>query len=330
MLDRLGKKIFAGVGAFLTVFGSNALSNAMQTKEKAIQNAAETVNRNSGGYSRNGALLSPRTLGELLLFGIGILGHNYKMKKDRIFLNNQCYDQFHKLLSENENLNENKNELNENKNELNEKINKLEQQVYKLKNDAKVKMDVKEFETFFEFLRNYVHPVREVIGDSHFWLDNWRDLDEEKWNFVPRRVAGWYYSIIGDLNLKRMYGAYDSNWKLSSHYYKIKKDIWDLGLTEEEIEEISKSTIPLGALDHASVRRNYGTEEILSSGFGLREYNGGVVKWGENCKKVFSKVQKFNSEKGWVLCEGFVTKSGKNEEGLVVRLTYGDVVGKNK
>ena len=349
MLNKLGKKICAGVGAFITVFGSNALSNAMQTKEKAIQNAAGTagnVNRNSGGYSRNGAILSPRTLLELLVGGGGIWGYGkYKNRsknvndvvgfQDQIDKLNEEKDELtkekNKLIGEKDELTKEKNKLIGEKNQFNkekdELTNEFNQLINEIKEREKGNIDAKKLGIFFEFLHDYVCPVNYLTGRDEYWLNNWSNLDTEKYKFIPYSVGENYYSIVGNLNLKRFFIDHEKNFKLSTKY-KTKKEKWDLNLDKEDIECISKAAIPLGALERASIHKGYNySNQVLSSDLGLDKYNSNCsAKWDENCKRVFSKINRFNYDQGYVLCEGFITEYGKNTEGLVVRLTYGELV----
>ena len=77
MSNKLGKKICAGVGAFMTVFGSNALISANEKAGLNVASNKSNVNRNSGdGYSRNGAIVSQRTGFELLFLAF-LGGYRY-------------------------------------------------------------------------------------------------------------------------------------------------------------------------------------------------------------------------------------------------------------
>ena len=151
-----------------------------------------------------------------------------------------------------------------------------------------------------------------------------------EYSFVPYTVGENYYSIVGELNLEKVSGGCQG-WTLAKRFQEVGKDKWDLSLTDEHLKEISKLALPLGALDQAAIEKSvsYG-KDILQEDFGLDRFNGGSdAKFGENCKRVFSKYCCFDYGKGYVLCEGFTMKCGNSHgRGLVVRFTYGDLVKK--
>ena len=336
MLNKFGKKICAGVGAFMTVFGSNALISA---NEKAGLNVAlnkSNVNRNSGdGYSRNGALLSWRTFLEALTFG-GFLGYGYNKRKDYLtFLNNKrkeyltSFDNFKKeteeKLNENENLSKTK-EL-----ELKSGIEELKEE---LKNDRKIS------EQIFEFLETF---VSRSFNDYLSRLQNWSSWSsfEAQYDFVPYVVKvpdymdKWcdvFYQVLGVWDVSdHILGK-----SLKERFPDIGEEAWNFNLSEEKIKKISKSETlngySLSLLNEVNLCKSFWREgnNIFDIKSDLYKFNGGSnIEFGKNCKRVFSKVYLLDEGKGCYLCEGFIMKNGNcHDKGLVLRFTYGHLVDK--
>ena len=312
MSNKLGKKICAGIGAFITVFGSNALSSAQGKSGQNVAEIGNNVNRSSGGgYSRNGSLLSTRTFFELLATCF-FVGYKYKNGKTSQDGKDPVVE-----------LNEKVTSLNKVNDELKNKILELEK---------KAGIDAKKLKDCINFLGEYIVPLSSGLykRDDEYCLGKWYEFDKERYDFVPFCIGKNYYSIIGYLNLRKMHGDGDPKWTLKKQFPEVGKEEWGLDFSEDDFKKISRSEyLLLGALDGAVVYENIHRGALRGDEVnGLWQANNGTdVVLGKNGNKIFSKVQRFNYGEGWVLCEGFVTRCHK-QEGLVVRLTYGELVQK--
>jgi hypothetical protein len=207
---------------------------------------------------------------------------------------------------------------------------RIEELNEELKNDRKISKQI------FEFLKKFIS----VDSNSHLSrLKNWSSWSnfEEKYDFVPYVVKvpdfvdGWndeFYQVLGVFNFK------GTGKSLKEIFPEIGEEKFDLSLSKEKIEQISNSKelngYSLALLNEVNLCKNYWYKDdnIFNLNSELYKFNGGSdVNFGENCKRVFSKV--YSLDKGCYLCEGFIMKHGDHhDKGLVLRFTYGHLVEK--